>query len=122
MYLSQEHPDIKKVYFIGEQGIIDAFSSFGIEAVGGPNEKEITMTSTEYEHYELDPEIGAVVVGYDTDVSYRKVCIATLYLQNDRKFIACNDDMFDMVQGRPIPATGVTLNTLEYTTGIKPHV
>ena len=56
------------------------------------------------------------------NLHYRKSWIATLYIQNGAKFIAWNDDMFDMVQGRPIPTTGVALKCLEYTTGLKPYV
>lgn len=122
LYLNQEYPEIKKVFAIGEQGLVDQLAMCGIQAVGGQESKEIAMTPDEYNSYELDPDVGAVVVGYDADCNYRKIWIATLYLQNGRKFIACNDDMFDMIQGRPIPTTGVFLKTLEYTTGIKPYV
>jgi 4-nitrophenyl phosphatase len=107
---------------IGEQGLVDQLAEFGIESEGGPMEKNITMTPQEYEEYELDPELKAVICGFDMDVSYRKTSIATLYLQNGRKFIAWNDDMFDMVQGRPIPTTGVILKVLEYTTGETPYI
>lgn len=122
MYLTHEHPDIKKVYVIGEQGLVDQLQEKGIECVGGPAETEITMTPEEYENYELDEDIGAVVVGYDLNMHYRKTCIATLYLHYGRKFIACNDDAFDMINGRPMPTTGVTLKTLEYTTHLVPYV
>ena len=64
----------------------------------------------------------SAIVGEDMNINYRKISIATLYLQNGAKFIAWCDDMFDMIQGRPIPSAGVSLKVLEYTTGLKPFV
>ncbi len=46
----------------------------------------------------LDPEIKAVIVGLDTQFTYSKLCLASLYIsQGGAKFIATNNDAFDMV-------------------------
>ena len=107
---------------VGEQGLVDVLEQEGIKWIGGEKETETSISPQEYEEYKIDEEVGAVVVGYDMNLNYRKISIATLYMQNGAKFIAWNDDMFDMVQGRPIPTTGVSLKVLEYTTGLKPFV
>jgi ribonucleotide monophosphatase NagD (HAD superfamily) len=52
----------------------------------------------EFENYKLDPEIKAVVVGLDTQFTYTKLCLASLYINTGKaKFIATNDDAFDVV-------------------------
>lgn len=46
----------------------------------------------------LDPAVGAVIVGLDTKFNYTKLCIASLYINTGgARFIATNDDAFDMV-------------------------
>ena len=122
LYLKQKYPEVKKVFVIGEQGCVDQLTQSGIEWIGGEEDPQIYMTGEEYENYKLDPEVGAVIVGFDRKLNYRKISLATLYIQNGRHFIAWNDDMYDMVKGRPIPTTGVTLKTLEYTTKKTPFV
>lgn len=39
----------------------------------------------------------AVVVGLDTKYNYTKLALASLYIQEGAKFIATNDDPYDMV-------------------------
>jgi hypothetical protein len=34
----------------------------------------------EFDEYQLDPEIKAVVVGLDTKYTYTKMCLASLYI------------------------------------------
>ena len=136
VYLRKQHPEITKVYMIGEQGFKDQLTGYDdgsgvkIEVVGGPEETGISMTHEEYETYPIDPEIGVVVVGYDLNISYRKICMGNLYLQQGCKFIASNNDKYDMIRcnidgkiiNRPIPTTGPVLDTLEYTSGQTPVV
>lgn len=88
IYLKTNHPEIKKVYVVGEQGLVDVLEEQGIKCIGGEAETEISITAQEYEEYKLDEEVGAVVVGYDMNLHYRKISIATLYIQNGAKFIA----------------------------------
>lgn len=67
VYLRLQHPEIKKVYVIGERGLMEQLEAFDngsgefLKTIGGPEETETTMTHTENENYELDPEVGAVV-------------------------------------------------------------
>ncbi|CAI2377378.1 unnamed protein product [Moneuplotes crassus] len=121
LYIKQEYPEIKKVFVLGEKGLCDQLEEEGIQTVG-LDITEISIEPEEYENYELDEDIQAVVVGYDQNINYRKLSIASLYLQNGRKFIACNPDMFDSIHGRPIPTTGVTIEALTYITGLKPYI
>jgi len=61
----------------------------------------------DFEKYPLDPNVRAVVVGLDTKFTYAKLSVASLYIQTaGAKFIATNDDAFDVVNGRKMPAAG----------------
>ena len=55
--------------------------------------EEILMNEKELASFKVDPSVVAVVCGVDMTFNYRKLCIATLYLQiNNAKFIATNRD------------------------------
>lgn len=66
------------------------------------------------DNYELDPEVGAVVVGGDYTMTYSKVAIASLYLQHGRKFIVTNEDAFGRTKnGNRSAATGSMVAAIE---------
>ena len=68
----------------------------------------IDMTS--FENYVLDPEVGAVVMGNDTSFTMSKLCIASLYInQQNCKFVLTNTDKFTLINGRQFPGTGTLL-------------
>jgi ribonucleotide monophosphatase NagD (HAD superfamily) len=90
----------------------------GIESVGGEDDQgfshEKYMSSTDFSNYKLDPNVTAVVVGMDTKFTYAKLAIATLYLKNGgTQFIACNDDAYDMIGDRRLPAAGAMLESIK---------
>jgi ribonucleotide monophosphatase NagD (HAD superfamily) len=76
------------------------------------------MSLYEFETYKLDPLVSAVVVGLDTAFTYTKLCIASMYIQTAGcKFIATNDDAYDMVGGRKLPAAGAMVSSIKYSLG-----
>ena len=64
----------------------------------------------------MDLKIKAVVVGLDTKFTYKKLCIATLYIQTGgAKFIATNDDAYDMIQGKIQPGAAAMVEGIKAT-------
>lgn len=58
----------------------------------------------------------AVVVGLDTKFTYSKLCIASVYIHTGKaQFIACNDDAYDMVNGRRMPGAGAMVQSIKFT-------
>eukprot|EP00227_Mantoniella_beaufortii_P016858 CAMPEP_0197591582 /NCGR_PEP_ID=MMETSP1326-20131121/13793_1 /TAXON_ID=1155430 /ORGANISM="Genus nov. species nov., Strain RCC2288" /LENGTH=351 /DNA_ID=CAMNT_0043157103 /DNA_START=19 /DNA_END=1074 /DNA_ORIENTATION=- len=84
----------KKVYVIGETGILEELDNVGIKHTGGESDadKKVTLSSGELMHH--DSEIGAVIVGFDRYVNYYKIQYATLCIRENPGclFIATNTD------------------------------
>jgi phosphoglycolate/pyridoxal phosphate phosphatase family enzyme len=126
-YLNQQFGDTfngrrPRVHVIGSSGLCEELSGSGFDITGGPTKSAPTgMTRQELADYDF-PEhpIDALVVGHDTDMNFRKLCIAeNLLLRNPNAlFVATNKDSFDLVgaDGRHIAGNGCTVVALEYAT------
>lgn len=56
----------------------------GIDSEGGEDESYLPsgkiIDMNDFEQYEIDPDVKAVVVGLDTKFTYEKLSIASLYI------------------------------------------
>lgn len=84
----------KKVYVIGEVGILEELELENFEYLGGPEDGEKRIQLTKGYKMEHDPDVGAVVVGFDRYVNYYKLQYATLCIRENPGclFIATNTD------------------------------
>ena len=108
-YIKEKYPDIKKVRVVGMSSICKEMAEVGIESCGGEDDEGFSSSISldDFEAYKLDPEVKAVVVGLDTSFTYAKLCLASLYIATgEARFIATNDDAYDMVNGRKMPGAG----------------
>lgn len=108
-YLKKHMEPQKKVYIVGSSGIADELQLAGIENFGvGPDQVLGTDLKNEVEKLNLDPNVGAVVVGFDPHISYPKLVNAACYLTNPNTlFVATNtDESFPMGPNVTIPGTG----------------
>lgn len=84
----------KKVYVIGEAGILEELDLIGVPHLGGPIEADnrVAMTSGAMVHH--DPNVGAVIVGFDRWINYYKIQYAQLCINENPGclFIATNLD------------------------------
>ncbi|XP_057477982.1 phosphoglycolate phosphatase 2 [Actinidia eriantha] len=89
-----EFPPEKKVYVIGEEGILDELELAGFIGLGGPEDgKKMVHLKPNY-LFEHDKSVGAVVVGLDQYINYYKLQYATLCIRENPGclFVATNRD------------------------------
>lgn len=79
---------------VGQEGIGEELDLIGVPHLGGPadNNKKINLSNDA--RVEHDPDVGAVVVGLDTNINYYKIQYAQLCLNQNPgcRFIATNLD------------------------------
>ncbi|KAI8887899.1 2-phosphoglycolate phosphatase [Backusella circina FSU 941] len=97
-------PSDKRVYIIGMNGIRDELAAEGIASCGGEEDAGLF----ENEAVPNDESIGAVVVGLDTLVNYRKYSKAFTYLTKNPGcyFIVTNEDSTFPQHGSFYPGAG----------------
>ncbi|XP_066914479.1 glycerol-3-phosphate phosphatase-like isoform X1 [Clytia hemisphaerica] len=99
-------PENKKVYMIGMPGLLDELKLMNINTTGiGPRENTADMLVTK------EPDVGAVVVGYDNHFCLTKVSEALQYLQDPEiPFIVTNtDNRYPVKPGVFAAGTGVVV-------------
>ncbi|KAF8961472.1 hypothetical protein BGZ52_012391, partial [Haplosporangium bisporale] len=102
-------PADKRVYVIGESGIVDELAAVGIETTGASADNGIVMTHADFGNIQQDPSIGAVVCGFDLNLNYTKLAKAFTYLNNKEQgahFILTNDDTTFPSPNGIFPGTG----------------
>ncbi|XP_051128656.1 phosphoglycolate phosphatase 2-like [Andrographis paniculata] len=95
MYLKVNNfPKEKKVYAIGEEGILEEVTLAGYTCLGGPEDGKKTIQLKSNSLFEHDKSVGAVVVGLDRHINYYKLQYGTLCIQENPGclFIATNRD------------------------------
>ncbi|XP_054267945.1 glycerol-3-phosphate phosphatase-like [Macrosteles quadrilineatus] len=97
----------KKVYIVGSSGIAKELDNVGIKNFGvGPDPMTTNMTKLVTE-VKLEPDVGAVVVGFDEHFSLPKMLKAATYLeQKGSLFIATNTDERFPTDTHIMPGTG----------------
>ena len=91
---STNFPKDKKVYVVGETGILEELDQVGIQYLGGEADGDKKVTLAPGQLMEHDPDVAAVVVGFDRNVNYYKIQYATLCIRENPgcEFIATNTD------------------------------
>eukprot|EP00268_Persea_americana_P043686 TRINITY_DN4396_c0_g1_i5.p1 TRINITY_DN4396_c0_g1~~TRINITY_DN4396_c0_g1_i5.p1 ORF type:complete len:319 (+),score=60.08 TRINITY_DN4396_c0_g1_i5:108-1064(+) len=95
MYLkSINFPQEKKVYAIGEEGILEELELAGYTGLGGPDDGNKRVQLKPNFMFNHDKSVGAVVVGLDQYINYYKLQYATLCIRENPGclFIATNRD------------------------------
>lgn len=94
--------EIKSVFIVGEEGLIDTFK-----------EAEITVSSE---------NVDAVIVGMDRTLTYDKLAIATRLIRGGARFIATNPDKSFPTERGLEPGAGSMIAALEASTDESPEI
>lgn len=123
-FLKRYHPEIKKVFVIGKQGMFDELKLAGLEIVENADFEEHSAAGSRIaQEFDKDHEIKAVVVSFDESFSFKKVMISSMLLERkDIIFVATNDSPYLMVSGKKYPGVGPLLATIVKTTDRQPDV
>lgn len=102
-----------KVYLIGSNALKQELEAVGIQQTGvGPD--HIVGQQADWANVPLDPEVKAVLVGFDEHFSYMKLNRALQYLIQGRLFVGTNSDTrLPLEGGKAVPGTGCLLQAVE---------
>lgn len=115
----------KKAYVIGSKVLVDELEAVGISTVGaGPDLMEGALPVFVPKQLKtMDPDVGAVVIGFDADFSFPKLFKAVNYLRNPEvKLIATNDDEKIDFPQFTFPDAGPLIAAIENASGRKATV
>ncbi|PIA26440.1 hypothetical protein AQUCO_09300026v1 [Aquilegia coerulea] len=126
MYLKiNGFPQDKKVYVIGEEGILEELALAGYTGLGGPEDGKKSVQLKPNCLFDHDKSVGAVVVGLDQYINYYKLQYGTLCIRENPGclFIATNRDAVGhMTDLQEWPGAGCMVAAICGTTQKEPIV
>lgn len=115
----------KKVYIIGQDGIGEELDLIGVPHIGGPADAGKVLTLSPPVKLVQDPDVAAVVVGFDSAISYYKIQYAQLCLNENPncRFIATNlDAVTHLTEEQEWAGNGAMVGAIKGCTGKEPIV
>lgn len=114
-YLKTECRLEGKVYLVGSPAMAQELEAVGIRHTGvGPD--PVSGTQADWANVPLDPEVEAVLVGFDQHFSYMKLNRALQHLSRRQGclFVGTNrDSRLPLEGGKAVPGTGCLLQAVE---------
>ncbi|XP_022083752.1 glycerol-3-phosphate phosphatase-like isoform X2 [Acanthaster planci] len=114
-YLKEKLKFEGKVYLIGEEGLKEELTEYGISFTG-PGPDPVVGPQKDWLHIPLDPEVRAVVVSFDVHISYVKILRAASYLSDPTvPFVGTEMDGRKHYPGTHVvkPGTGCIINAVK---------
>lgn len=105
----------KEVYIIGSNGIAQELDAVNIRHHGvGPDENSENLNKFLQEEFKNNPDVGAVIVGFDEFFNFKKMVRACSYLDRPEcLFLATNTDERFPTPDHVIPGTGALVKAVE---------
>ncbi|XP_067859094.1 glycerol-3-phosphate phosphatase [Heptranchias perlo] len=126
LYLRHEAKLRGSVYLIGSAALRGELQAQGIACSGPGTGPELTPGPGPMQAWAaepLDPNVGAVLIGFDEHFTYLKLCRAARYLQDPACiFVATNTDTLLPLEGGGIPGTGCLVKAVEAASKRTAHV
>lgn len=115
------HGITKKVYCMGMPGLVKELTAAGLEVLG-PGDHTKAFSFGKMAPGDLDPEVQAVVAGFDGHASFYKIAMAASYLRYGKgvKFVATNRDATFPDTHMLVPGGGVVVGAIETGSGRAP--
>ena len=122
-YIKLHYPDIKRIYVVGMEGLVEEATEAGFQVVGGPADNGKQMNEKEFlELQTTEQGIDAVLAGLDMNFNYYKLAYASTCIQKGALFFATNSDPFLRVGSLYMPGAGTMLGAIERATQKMPIV
>jgi len=124
-YLKANLDPSKQVYVVGSPAIACELDALNIRHFGVGEDYLKTSVPTFVENIKLEPDVGAVLVGFDEHLSYPKLFRAASYLKDQSVlFVATNTDESFPVPGTDLvmPGTGSLVCAVKTCAGREPFV
>lgn len=118
-------PKDKKVWVLGQNGIEEELKEIGYETLGGTSIKlseALDISDSNSPVFNLDPSVGAVVVGLDFNVNYLKLSVTLQYLLKGLPFVATNIDSTFPSKSTKLPGAGSIVEMVAFAYGKQPDV
>eukprot|EP00548_Thalassiothrix_antarctica_P002662 CAMPEP_0194130128 /NCGR_PEP_ID=MMETSP0152-20130528/1251_1 /TAXON_ID=1049557 /ORGANISM="Thalassiothrix antarctica, Strain L6-D1" /LENGTH=342 /DNA_ID=CAMNT_0038824551 /DNA_START=68 /DNA_END=1096 /DNA_ORIENTATION=+ len=115
----------KKVYIIGEVGICEELDNINVPWIGGPEDGDKQPDMGSGGRLEVDPDVGAVIVGFDRRVNYYKIQYAQLCINEIEgcEFVATNlDAVTHLTDAQEWAGNGSMVGAIKGCTGVEPTV
>jgi len=114
----------KKVYIIGEIGICEELDLIGVPYIGGPADAGKQPNMGPGDKLDVDPDVGAVMVGFDRTINYYKIQYAQLCInEHNAEFIATNlDAVTHLTDAQEWAGNGSMVGAIKGCTGKEPTV
>jgi phosphoglycolate/pyridoxal phosphate phosphatase family enzyme len=118
------HGITKKVYVVGESGLVEELRSVAGLEVLGPEDWGKAFEFGTFHPEQLDPDVQAVVAGFDGKFCYYKLAKAAAYLRYmpGCKFVATNRDLTYPDKHIVTPGGGTLIACIEAGAGRAPDV
>lgn len=79
----------------------------------------LPSSEAEFASLALEPEVTAVVCGWDAELTWGKLAVASAYLQSGVPLVATNPDVANKVGGRLMPENGAQVAALMAAAGLR---
>ncbi|KAF6013816.1 hypothetical protein HII13_001064 [Brettanomyces bruxellensis] len=111
-------PKDKKVWVEGADGLEIELQDAGYQTLGGTHlpalDRPLNMEDKTDPINNIDPEVGAVVVGLDPKINYHRIAVTMQYLLNPNiYFVATNPDSTFPGKGALLPGAGMVVKAVE---------